>query len=594
MTTSKESSWPVTRRVARTVVVVDLVESVRLIEQDEEGTVRRWQSFVGEVVNILLPRHSGRLVKSLGDGLMMEFETVFAGLACARQMLYAIDAANADLNPEQHLRLRVGAHLADVIVDGYDIYGSGVNLAARLATLARPGDIVISADVRDALVPGLDGDFEDLGDCYLKHISGATRAYRSLSQTNVDVDDLDRPRFHIDDLRPSLAVVPFSTNYDSEMALGDLAADEVIAALSRTPEVNVVSRLSTMGLRGRRHSLAAMYKHLGARYVVSGVCRAHGDRLRLTVELADAHTGHVVWADVLRADVRELLSGASELPIQAANAVLGALLSHEVRRARTFPISTLEGHTLLFGAITLLHRNSIRDSDRSKELLEAIIERHPTHPGARAWLAKWHVMRAHQGWSSDPVRTASMARDGTNRALDLDPDNSLALTVDGLVRVQFEKDFQLGESRYGKAIAVNPNESLAWLLKGALHAFRGEGGLAVEHTRRALRLSPIDPMKYYYDSLAATAAASAGEYESAISLARRSLQGNCSHTSTLRTLAISQAMLGRIDDARASVERLLAFEPGFTVSQFKARSPGASFAIGQRFADALAAAGVPK
>jgi tetratricopeptide (TPR) repeat protein len=274
--------------------------------------------------------------------------------------------------------------------------------------------------------------------------------------------------------------------------------------------------------------------------------------------------------------------------------VLRALLANEVRRARTFPIPSLEGHTLLFGAIVLLHRNSTRDSDRSRELLEAIIERYPRHPGARAWLAKWHVMRAHQGWSADPMRSASMARDDTNRALDLDPDNGLALTIDGLVHVQFEKNLDVGELRYRRAIEVSPSESLAWLLKGALHAFRGEGEIAVADTQRAMRLSPLDPMRYYYESLAATAAAAAGEFERAIELASHSLRENCNHTSTLRTLVISQAMLGRLDEARASAERLLALEPQFTVSRFRDRSPGASYAIGQRFADALSAAGVPE
>src|SRR5205814_2755191 len=173
--TSSEAQWPMFRRAARTVVVVDLVESVRLIEQDEEDTVRRWQTFVGEVVTTLLPQHGGRLVKSLGDGLMVEFEAVPPAIQCALAMQQTIQQSNVGRPSDRWMCLRIGAHVADVIVDEHDIYGSGVNLAARLATLAGPGEIVVSADVRHHLTAGLDADTEDLGECYLKHLQAPVR-----------------------------------------------------------------------------------------------------------------------------------------------------------------------------------------------------------------------------------------------------------------------------------------------------------------------------------------------------------------------------------------------------------------------------------
>ena len=175
---SSEAQWPTYRRASRTVVVVDLVESVRLIEQDEEDTVHRWQAIVSEVVATFLPRHGGRLVKSLGDGLMLEFETVPPAIQCALAMQSSANLANTGRPNDRWMCLRIGAHVADVIVDELDIYGSGVNLAARLTTLAGAGEIVVSANLREQLLPGLDADVEDLGDCFVKHLQKPVRAYR--------------------------------------------------------------------------------------------------------------------------------------------------------------------------------------------------------------------------------------------------------------------------------------------------------------------------------------------------------------------------------------------------------------------------------
>jgi tetratricopeptide (TPR) repeat protein len=241
-----------------------------------------------------------------------------------------------------------------------------------------------------------------------------------------------------------------------------------------------------------------------------------------------------------------------------------------------------------------MHRLGRYDFERARELLDAVIERAPRHPDAFAWLAKWHILRAHQGWSDDPLRSQAQARDVAQRALDRDGRCGLALTIAGMVKVYFERDLDEGEQLYRQALDANPSDALAWLLKGTLHGFRGEGEAAVEDTRRALRLSPLDPMRYYYDALAASAAASAGMYGEAIELATRSLRANRMHASTLRVLAISYSMTDQMELARPVVERLLTLEPGFSVTRFLDRAPGAGFDIGRRFAQALARAGVPQ
>jgi adenylate cyclase len=271
-----------------------------------------------------------------------------------------------------------------------------------------------------------------------------------------------------------------------------------------------------------------------------------------------------------------------------------AVLSHVLQRVRGSELPSLETYALLFGGVTLLHRMGRRDFDRAHDLLQAAADRAPRHPSPQAWLAQWHVLRAQQGWVSNAQETAGRARDCAQRALDADPEDSLALTMDALVHVHFLRRLDEAAALYEKAVTVNPNDSQAWLHKGMLHAFRGQAEAGVNDTERALTLSPLDPMKYYYDSLAASAAATAGRYERAIELAERSLAINCLHTSTLRVLALSQTLNGEVDAARVTVTRLLTLEPDFTVQRFLARAPGADFEVGQRFARALREAGVPE
>jgi tetratricopeptide (TPR) repeat protein len=204
------------------------------------------------------------------------------------------------------------------------------------------------------------------------------------------------------------------------------------------------------------------------------------------------------------------------------------------------------------------------------------------------------VLRVWQGWSTDPKEDAQRALERTKRALDSDPQCSLAIVIDGLVHMNLFKRLDVAEQRFESALAVNPNDSLGWLLKGTLHAFRGEGALAMAGSQRALRLSPLDPIRYYYDALAATAALSAGRYEKAIDLAQRSLRANRTHISTLRAMAIAQWQLGQAEAAKKTVQQLMQLEPGLTVRRYLERSPSSAYETGRVWSEALREAGVPQ
>ena len=579
-------------RATRAILVVDVVESVRLIEQDEEDAIARWLSLVSHVEADLLAAGEGRLVKHLGDGMLLAFGDGRAAVSAALAIQHANKRQNFGLAPERQMLLRMGIEISDVIIESGDVFGRGVNLATRLATMAGPGEIVISARVRDQITPVLDADVEDLGDCYLKHVQDPVRAYRVGPPGPRPVIESG---FSLGELRPTLAVIPFTARdvASEHHVLGEVLAEETIQELSRSPDLNVISRLSTTAFRGRLVTLAEINAHLNADYVLSGIYRVDGQRISLDAELAEAESAHIVWSRRFTDQITHILSGERELIGRVVVDAYTAVTSCELRRAQTRPLPTLKSYTLLMAAITLMHRMSRRDFEAARKLLQTLIDRATRQSTAQAWLANWHVLRVQQGWTDNPQKDARYALACAERALDADPDSSLALAVDGLVRTHFAKRLDLAQQRYGLAVKANPNDSLAWLLKGTLHAFMGEGQQAVADTQRALALSPLDPHRYYYESLAATACNAAGQYQRALALTQRSLRANRRHTSTLRTKAIAEWQLNLHENARRTAQELLALEPNLTVGGWLERSPSAPYCTGIEWADVLRKVGVP-
>ncbi|MDP3247843.1 MAG: adenylate/guanylate cyclase domain-containing protein [Polaromonas sp.] len=581
-------------RNTKVLLVMDVVESVRIMEQDQDGFVRRWQQLVEEAEQNVLPLHGGRIVKSLGDGLMLEFASAQGCVKAAFDLHSFTRQANRGVRPEHQMHLRMGGHLASFVTDQHDIYGTDVNLTSRVSTLAGPGETVVTADMRDQLAPVLDADVEDLGECHLKHVKEPVRAYRVGPPGDAPIVP---PGNAVElNLRPTIAVIPFAmrSNEPGHELLGEALADEVIAALSRTSELHVISRLSTTVFRERQEAIKDIRTHLGSTYILSGTCRSAGTQLALFVELIEAKTGHILWADSLKGQLNGLFSADDELITRLVASISSSVMLQQLQQARSQALPTLEGYTLLLGAVALMHRNSPSDFERARHMLEHLIDRSRRHPLPHAWLAQWHVLRVQQGWSTDPTQETRLALDCTKRALDSEPDCALALTAEGFVYTNLLHQLDTGFLRYEQALNINPNDSLAWLLQGTLHAFKDEGEAAMAGTERALKLSPLDPLRYFYDSLAATAALSAHDYARASELARRSLRANRSHTSTLRAMIVAEAHLGRTHLAAQAVHELLRLEPGFTVRGFLDRSPSNWSAFGQRCAQALRIAGVPE
>lgn len=580
-------------RHTKVIMVVDVVESVRLMEQDEHDFVQRWHYFV-EQVRALLPLHGGRMHKSLGDGLMLEFANAQGCVKSAFAMQELCQAGNRERPPELHMHLRAGGHLCEFVADQYDIYGSDVNLTARIAALAGPAETVITAGLRDQLTAGLDADIEDLGECHLKHVKEPIRAYR------VGPVGYDRsvPAHNASpvDLRPTIAVIPFESrsNEPEHFVIGELIADGVIAQLSRSPEIRVISRLSTTAFRGRTAALPEVESRLEASFVLSGAYVASSGKVLIMAELVDARKNEVVWADRISGAIADLLQTQSELLNQVATAAARALMDEEVQQSLLQPMPRLDSSSLLLGGISLMHRSSVRDFERSRQALDALVERHNRIASPRAWLAKWHIMRIVRGLSGSPENDAKLALEQTRRALDIEPEHSLTLAVAGHAYCQLVGDFAAAELSLDRAIAANPNEPMAWLFKSVLTTMSGHAGDdAVTQAEFAAALSPLDPLRYYFGSLLAAAHLSNHAYEAAIVAAKDSLRANKHHAPTLRVLVTAQQEAGHIAEASASLNLLMAESPGLTVSGYLAMGSAGS-ATRQRCAAALRALGVPE
>lgn len=577
----------------KTVVFVDVVESVRLIEQSEQSAVRRIRFLLGDAEARVAPGHRGELVERRGDELLLEFPDPRTATAFALELHDCARDQNRGVPSQDCVSLRIGIHRAEVLSDAKSIFGRGVNLASRITTLADSGETVVSAAVAGELVNGVDGQLHDLGKCHVKHIEHPIHAYRvtrcSASKSEV------RVQASTPELKPTIAVMPF-VPYQGDvggLGIGDIIADQLIGALSRSSTINIISRLSTSALRGRQLRLSQIAERLSSHFVVSGKYWRASGRVFVQVELARVASGHVIWAQTVDDYESAALHTDSTLITTLQHCIANAILVTEVREATSMPLPNLASHTLLLASISLLYRLAPDDFERAFAALQALRERAPRSPTPLAWLARWHLFRVVQGWSIDSAKDGELALSYANRALDLDPESSLALTMAGNVQTSYRKDLDAAERLYDTALAINPNESLAWLQKGNARSFRGDGPGALAHIEKAVRLSPLDPSRHFYESLLASAALSAGEYDRAISAARSSLRMNSNHVSSHRVLAIAQVMTGHLDEASRTVQHLLSLEPNLTVASFIARSPGSKSGLAEKFGQALLEAGLP-
>ncbi|MGM9426592.1 adenylate/guanylate cyclase domain-containing protein [Hydrogenophaga sp. MI9] len=578
----------------KVVLVMDLVESVRLMASNEGSVVRQWHSFLQHARHEVLPSHGGRLVKSLGDGILAEFDEAVPAARAALTLHRFFDTENQRSDDEHKLWLRAGINATHLYVDENDVYGHGVNLAARVAGLAGPGETVITADVHDALVDGVDGDMQDMGESYLKHWPEPVRTWLLSAHSGDDVMFRPSAPARQDDFRATIAVLPFVSrgNAAEHFVIGELLADGVIVQLSRSHQLRVISRLSTSVLRGREDANQTASQQLDANFVLSGSYVAHGDRVLVTAELCDTRHHEVIWADRITGDVMDVLQQDSELINTLASNCANQLLHSEVQRTLTQALPRLDSSALMLGAINLMHRSTRRDLERSQQLLEALVDRHKRSVAPWAWLAKWHIMQVVQGMAPDPHESFRRAIDIADRALDMVPDSALALSVKGHAMCHLGHDIEGSHQLLLESTHSNPNDPMGWLYSSVWSTMWGSPEQSVIEAQSALQLSPLDPQKYYFEMMLGNCYLALGKMEDAVAMCEASLRKNRFHLPTVRALLVSQYELGRTDDARSTFELLRVLQPELTVSKYLASA--SVYPVRLRVAKALEALGLSK
>ncbi|MEQ1593644.1 MAG: adenylate/guanylate cyclase domain-containing protein [Casimicrobium sp.] len=580
-----------------TIMFADVVESVRLIEQDEAGSVRRIRKLLILLATWEAPQCRGRVLERRGDGLLLSFQRPRDALKFAQAAHHAAELTQGET--EEPLWLRIGIHAGRVLTDDVAIYGKSINFAARIASLANPGETTASADARDDLVDEIDTKVFDLGDCFLKHVAEPIRAFRLESIDSTDCGQSGRVLKAPTEssLRPTLTVFPLvessGNRRGGNFGFCDIFAERLATLLSGSSSLNIVSSLSVLNLRGREEPAATVAKSLGADYFCCGSVVRSGDAFVAQISLNQTDKSQSLWCSEIRGNEIDVLVAESELLGQIAAAISDQVVSLASRLTAVQRLPNVASHALYLSAVSTMHRFSHRDFCRALPMLEALRERAPRHPDLLAWIARWHVLRVVQGWSESPKFDTSAALSFSDQALSRDDNCALALTVRGSAEIGVLGDVAAARALYGRALEINPNESLAWLLKSVADGIAGERADARNSATRAALLAPLHPYGFYYDSLRSTAALFARDLEQAAMLADRSIRLNCMHGSAYRSLAISLALQGKQSEAESTVAKLLAVEPACTLDDVRRRYGNQADANAD-FIDALRRAGLPE
>ncbi|MEL7164139.1 MAG: hypothetical protein AAGL96_01605 [Pseudomonadota bacterium] len=398
------------------------------------------------------------------------------------------------------------------------------------------------------------------------------------------------------EVTPRIAVLPFVQHMANPATarMGEWLSCELTRVLSRSYLVEVVSHLSMRQFDSNTVQLAQVTEVLDADYVVTGHFAASDDSVRLTVDLCQAASGKIVLSETVTLSQKELVAGQSNHLSTVATRIGFGIFSSALELAESQAIADVSGHALLMSAIGLMHQHQLEGFARARTYLRELIYRYPTQGALSAWLGKWHVLSVSQGWSDAPARDFEKATACADQALDTTPDCPFSLAISGMIKGGSLNTLGGGAQLFERALELDPNNSLAWLLYSRLHIFAGNGEAALRLSERACNLSPLDPYKYFYDIMLATAQFVCGDYNQALMLAERSITANPRHTSSHRVRTIALQMLDRGDEARAAAAYLRKLEPQMTVKSYAQSHPAGDTPMVRTWAKLLEETGIPK
>jgi TolB-like protein/tetratricopeptide (TPR) repeat protein len=580
----------VERRLAA-ILAADVAGYSRLTGLDEEGTHAQLQDHLHSLVDPKIAEHRGRIVKNTGDGLLAEFSSVVDAVRCAVEVQRGMAERNAEVPQERRIEFRIGINIGDIMIDRGDIFGDGVNVAARLEGMAEPGGICISDDAHRQVRGKLELTSEDLGEQKLKNITQPVRAYRVRPSTAATA----RPSLPLPD-KPSIAVLPFQNmSGDPEQEyFADGIVEEIITALSRFRQLFVIARNSSFTYKGRAVDVKKVGRELGVRYVLEGSVRKASNRVRITGQLVDTSTGTHLWADRFDGGLEDIFDLQDKVTASVVGAIGPRLEQAEIERAKRKPTESLDAYDYFLRGMASAYQWTREGNEEALSLFYRAIELDRDFASAYAAATLCYVARKNSNWVTDRANEITETVKLARRAVSLGKDDAVALGRSGFALAYVAHEADAGIAFIDRALVLNPNLAPSWYYSGIVRFWLGKPDLAIEHLAHAMRLSPLDPRMPWMQAATAHAHFVAGRYDEASSWAEMALRELPETHAVLRITAASNALAGHMEEAKKVGTRLRRLDPTLRVSNL--RNVGGPFrpeALA-RYEEGLRKAGLPE
>lgn len=555
------------------VLCADVAGYSALIGADESGTVAALKGHQTAVLQVL-QRHGGRVVDLAGDGIVAEFQSTVTAVEAALAMQALMAERNADVPASKRMVFRVGINQGDVVHDDTHIYGDGINIAARLQSIAEPGEVYVSGKVYDEVRDRMKASFRDLGERKLKNIARPVRVFEVSVAGRVK-----QPRAHdgmaVEPRRPSLAVLPFDNmGGDSEQEyFADGVVEDIITALSRFKDFAVIARNSSFVYKGRAVDVRQVARELGVRYVLEGSVRRAGNRLRITAQLVDASTGTHLWADRFDGTLEDVFEFQDRITGKVASLAEPTIRWAEIERSRRERPDSVEAYDMYLRALPM-HLSQTQDANAEAiALLLRAIELEPNNPSYLVYAGNAMLHRSTMGWPAIGTDDKTVGIELVERALTHARDDAVALSLSSMMLIHNLKDYDRGLSLTQRAVETNPNNLTVMIFAGITHLHLGSLDDAIAFSEHAIRLSPSLDGAHWPLTAIAHAKLVRGEYEACLAWAKRSVSANPSYVCTYWMLVAANAHLGRLEEATRHLATLRRLSPGVTVARVSAAQP---------------------
>jgi len=564
-----------TKRKLAAVLAADIAGYSRLMGADEESTLARLKLLRRELIDPKSKQHHGRIVKTTGDGILIEFLSVVDAVRCAIELQEGMLERNADLPQEERIEFRVGVNLGDVMIEGRDLYGDGVNIAARLEALAQPGGICISRTVLNHARDKLPFDVEDAGEQLLKNIARPVHVYRIIinparpaATPKADVSMLALPD------KPSIAVLPFTNmSGDPEQEfVSDGVAEDVITALSRYPSLFVIARNSSFTYKGRSVDVKQVGRELGVRYVLEGSVRKAGNRIRVTAQLIEAGTSNHVWAERYDRDLADIFPVQDELTQALTTALAPAIAGAEVRRAMRKPPESLDAWAAYQRGLWHLSKATPDDDATAEKFFKQAIDLDPAFAGGYSALALYQLQAAAIYQKLDLRNAQRSAEALARRAVGLDGADAEARSCLGWA-LQACGDAEGALAETERALSMSPNLAIAHGHRGATLIFAGRQTEGLTALETCIRLDPRDPYLAVRLLHVACGLYFCGEYAASIEASKRLIRSYPDFPMVYRWSAAALGQLGRTTEASEALQKAVSRAPGAFDMYVRNRAP---------------------